>query len=94
MREVVANDKWAKARAVKGEVVGGGFFVFRRGDRFNRVGLGKGDRKFYYPFEYPTFEAAHKEAARLASLNPGETYCVFEQKALYKIEGGKQASAA
>ena len=44
------------------EEIGGGYFVFRRGDRTNRVRPGK------MPFEHPTKEAATEEAARLAEM--------------------------
>lgn len=56
-----------------GEVIGGGFFVFRRGKRTGRVGC----RPNALPFEHPTYESAKKEADRLSSLCPGETFVVF-----------------
>lgn len=64
-------------RARQGEVVGGGFFVYRRGKHTNRVGV-----KFdTLPFEHPSFEAALQEATRLQSLNPNEKFCVFGELA-------------
>ncbi len=70
---------YLKKRAAKGEVVGGGFIVIRRGDgsgRF-RANVTKG---FVTPFEHPTREAAEAQARRLASLPDAKgTYCVLQQ---------------
>ena len=57
-----------------GEVIGGGFFVYRRGKKTNRVAISTS-----LPFEHPSYESALKEAHRLATLCPGETFCVFQQ---------------
>lgn len=43
-----------------GEVVGGGFFVFRRGDGTGRI------RPCMWPYEHPSIESAQREAERLA----------------------------
>jgi hypothetical protein len=56
----------------RGEQIGGGWFVFRRGKRTGRIGI-----RTQLPFEHPTREAALTEARRLADLTPGETYQVF-----------------
>jgi hypothetical protein len=65
-----------------GEVVGGGFFVFRRGKRSKRLRF-KQDAingvAVFLPFEHPDMDAALREAARLAHRNPGENYFVFQQ---------------
>lgn len=54
-----------------GEVIGGGFFVFRRGGNSGRV------RCPEWPFEHPTREAADAEAERLRAKFPGERFDVF-----------------
>lgn len=58
----------------KGETIGGGFLIFRRGKTTGRIGIST-----TLPFEHPSLEAALREAARLAALTPGETYAVFQQ---------------
>ncbi|MCA8886686.1 MAG: hypothetical protein KDA35_08675 [Hyphomonadaceae bacterium] len=62
-----------KERTQKGERIGGGFFVFRRGKKSNRVHPGA------FPFEHCTMMAAINECQRLARANPGETYIVVGQ---------------
>lgn len=52
-----------KSRA--GEAIGGGHFVFRRGDGSNRI------RPSMWPFEYASAEEARVEADRLAREFPG-----------------------
>ena len=59
----------------KGELVGGGFFVFRRGKNSNRVFNYSGK----LPFEHPTLESATEEAFRLSNLIPNRNFCVFQQ---------------
>lgn len=54
-----------------GEVVGGGFFVFRRGDGTGRV------RPSMWPFEHPDHQSAFTEAQRLAAAHPGYRFDVF-----------------
>ena len=62
-----------ETREREGEKIGGGHFVFRRteGGRItpNRC-----------PYEHPTFEAAEKEARRLAAKYPGTTFIVVSQQ--------------
>jgi hypothetical protein len=55
------------------EVIGGGFFVFRRGKHTGRVSVAT-----TLPYEHGSFEQALAEATRLAKLCPGETYEVFQ----------------
>ncbi|MBC8719265.1 hypothetical protein [Ochrobactrum sp. Marseille-Q0166] len=57
----------------KNEVIGGGFFVFRRGKKTGRVAPGSN-----MPYEHGSFEQALAEATRLAKLFPGEVYEVFQ----------------
>ncbi len=55
-----------------GETVGGGHFVFRRGDSTGRV------RPNQWPFEHGSADSAHAEATRLAS-EYGGTFDVFSR---------------
>lgn len=55
----------------KGEQIGGGFFVFRRGERGGRIFISQ------MPYEHPSREAAQKEAQRLREKHPGQVYQVF-----------------
>lgn len=57
----------------RNEVIGGGFFVFRRGKQTGRVSVAT-----TLPYEHGSFEQALAEATRLAKLCPGETYEVFQ----------------
>lgn len=61
----------------KGEVIGGGFFVFRRGDRTGRI------RPKTWPFEHASFDAATTEAQRLSNMFPGEKFVVIGQQGEY-----------
>ena len=56
------------------EKIGGGFFVFRRGKKTGRIGV----KRNAIAFEHPDEPSAFKEAQRLAGLNPGETFEVFQ----------------
>lgn len=70
-----------QGRKAKGEVVGGGWFVFRRGRTSGRIKparFGKPGTS-WYPFEHASEESAKAEAERLAVLNPGLRFCVFHQ---------------
>lgn len=55
------------------ETIGGGFFVFKRGDRTGRIGIAT-----RFPFEHGSLEQALAEAERLAALHPGKTFEVFK----------------
>ncbi|NKJ03095.1 hypothetical protein [Rhizobium sp. SG741] len=55
-----------------GEAVGGGHFVFRRGDSTGRI------RPCMWPFEHPDFDSASNEASRLAGEHGG-TFDVFSR---------------
>lgn len=69
------------------ECIGGGFIVFRRGRRTNRI------RPNHWPFEHPTREQAEAEARRLAELHPGRVFCVFRQDAAIYVEGATDEPA-
>jgi len=56
-----------------GEVVGNGFFIFRRGEKANRIKPG------HMPYEHPTLESARTERDRLSAANPGKKYHIFSQ---------------
>lgn len=62
-----------RQRVRKGETIGGGFFVFRRGHKSGRVFTFNGA-----PFEHPTFESALAEATRLAAKYKGRKFEVFQ----------------
>lgn len=62
-----------KERTDKGEKIGGGFFVHRRGRRSNRIHAAP------LPFEHATLMKAINECERLAALNPGAHYVVVAQ---------------
>lgn len=62
-----------KPRTEKGEKIGGGFFVHRRGKTSRRIHAAA------FPFEHGTMMAAISECERLAKANPGETYVVVGQ---------------
>ena len=70
------------SRKGRGELVGGGFFVFRRGRKSRRV---KFDPKTCIPFEHGTEQSARDEAEKLAAANLGSTYCIFVQMGAVKI---------
>lgn len=58
--------------ARKGEQIGGGYFVFRRGDGTGRI------RPSPWPFEHPTICAAKREADKLAKMQPGYQFDVVQ----------------
>lgn len=62
-----------KERTAKGEKIGGGFFVHRRGKSSKRIHAAA------FPFEHATMMAAIRECDRLAALTPGERYVVVGQ---------------
>ena len=56
-----------------GEKIGGGFFVFRRGEGTKRV------RAANWPFEYPSLEAAQEGRDRLVGKFPGERFIIMKE---------------
>jgi len=56
----------------KGEEIGGGYFVFRRGKGTGRV------RPSPWPFEHPTICSAKREADKLAAMQPGYQFDVLQ----------------
>jgi hypothetical protein len=75
---------WHDARVRRGEKVGGGFFVFRRGRSTGRVKIDPNKP----PYEHASLGEATTEAARLAKENPGIEFSVFQQvtRLSYSIE--------
>lgn len=71
---------WHKNRIARGEVVGGGYIVLRRGKAFGRISIDKGK----LPFEHATEESAALEAARLARLHPGVEFNIWHVVGLMK----------
>ena len=67
-----------RSRKRKGEVIGGGYFVYRRGKRTGRISIAS-----KLPFEHPSFEAALQEADRLHALEPKESFGVMCE--MYRI---------
>lgn len=61
-----------------GEAVGGGHFVFRRGDSTGRI------RPCMWPFEHGSADGAHTEATRLAG-EYGGTFDVFSRSSSVTI---------
>ena len=57
----------------KGEVIGGGHFIFRRGNATNRI------RPAMWPFEHGSVDEAKVQAAKLAAATPGETFLVVSE---------------
>lgn len=55
----------------KGEEVGGGFFIFRRGKHGNRV------KPSPMPFEHPSLESAQQELKRLKSKFPDGSFVIL-----------------
>lgn len=65
------NEKGVHIRT--GEVIGGGWFVFRRGGYANRI---KPSEK---PYEHPTEESAVAEHKRLSEKYPTHKYSIFRE---------------
>ncbi len=75
---VKGTEKWMTPR--QGEMIGGGWVIFRRGKTTGRIGNPRKNQSGSRPpFEYPTKQAALIEAERLSDANPTIEYCVFEQ---------------
>ena len=67
------------------ETIGGGWFVFRRGDSTKRV------KPAAWPFEHPSINAARAEALRLAADMPGQQFdilCVLESVNHHDVVSG------
>lgn len=77
-------ERWLKSRAERGEVVGGGYVVIRRGDSSGRL---RGNMKTPFLFEYPTLEAATLEATRLAMED--KNFCQYD---VFKVEASLRSS--
>ena len=69
---VPANGPTYLAKNRKNELVGGGWFVFRRGRKGGRI------KPSPYPFEHPTRIAALQEALRLSAISPGVQFAVLQ----------------
>jgi hypothetical protein len=69
------SKKLVRSRADKGETVGGGFIIFRRGRTSGRIKL----PAIKMPFEHKSFADAKLEMNRLAGLHKGNEFCVFYQ---------------
>jgi hypothetical protein len=63
----------------KDEVIGGGYFVFRRGDGTKRI------RPPLWPYEHETFASAQGEAARLAVAQHGAAFEVYRCVGVYQV---------
>lgn len=59
----------------KGEDVGGGYFVHRRGSIAGRI------KPAPMPFEHPSLESALAERDRIQALYPHLVFCVFGEVA-------------
>lgn len=68
---------WHDARVRRGERVGGGFFVFRRGRTTGRIKIDPTKP----PYEHASLGDATAEAVRLAKCHPGIEFVVFQQVA-------------
>ena len=73
---------WLKdpKKAREGEVIGGGFWIFRRGDGTKRI------RPAMWPFEYGSIADAQKQAEKLARNHPGETFIIVGQCDTWRVE--------
>lgn len=68
-----------------GEKIGGGYFVFRRGDGTGRI------RPSQWPFEYASLDEAAEQAKKLADANPGYRFDVVS--AVMSLETSKAEAA-
>ena len=74
--------RWHQERLDRGEVVGGGYIVLRRGRALGRISIDKAK----LPFEHQTIETALAEANRLAAQHPGVTFNVWQTVAWCHVE--------
>lgn len=70
----------------EGETIGGGYFVFRRGEETNRI------RPAQWPFEYASVEEALKQAHKLALENPGFRFIVVSEINAYQVDRSAEAA--
>jgi hypothetical protein len=71
----------------EGETIGGGYFIFRRGDGTKRI------RPSQWPFEYASFDAAREQAKALAAGNPGYAFDVVAVLASERVEAAMSEAA-
>ena len=69
------TEKFVQSRKDKGEIIGGGFLIFRRGKKTGRIGI----KKNVIAFEHGDLISALSEVDRLTAENPGEKFVVFKQ---------------
>ena len=69
------NEKFIRSRKDKGEVVGGGLLIFRRGKKTGRIGI----KRNAIAFEHGNLMSAQEEVNRLTDENPGEKFVIFMQ---------------
>ncbi|AXP07799.1 hypothetical protein SmphiM6_108 [Sinorhizobium phage phiM6] len=69
--EVKLNSNGKPLYVRKGEQVGGGFFVMRRGSYAGRLKPSK------LPYEHPDIDSARAEISRLRELHPEHNYTVL-----------------
>lgn len=76
------------SRKDKGEKIGGGYFVFRRGSKGRiKVDIEKVISKRWIPFEHPTFSAAIRETEILQTKHPEANFCILQQ--IYQTKAEK-----
>lgn len=71
-RKAPKTSDWNGVR--KNEKIGGGYFVFRRGNRGGRIFISQ------MPFEHPSYSSALDECIKLSKKNPGNEYQIFMGK--------------
>jgi hypothetical protein len=79
-------NNWHERRINAGEVVRGGFIVFRRGTSLGRIKINPNKP----PFEHATLEKATSERDRLAHANPGVEFSVFQMVSTLTVPATEQ----
>lgn len=74
--------RWHEERLARGEVVGGGYIVLRRGRAFGRISIDKGK----LPFEHGSYDSAMQECVRLAKQHPGVAFDVWQVRLGMQLE--------
>ena len=69
------DEKFIQSRKDKGEVVGGGFMIFRRGKKTGRIGI----KRNSIAFEHGDLVSVQAEVNRLEEVHPGEKFVIFMQ---------------